>query len=287
MDLIRRVTAGAVRKSEKDGKTLYHFVASDETYDRYRTVLLAGGWDTAAYRKNPVIFWGHESWKPPIGAAGELSINADKLGVGVEFADTEFANEIKKLVDGKFLRAVSVGFKNLERRPPTPEERAKFGIPDDHQNAEILARNELYEISIVGVPGNPNALISKLSADEALAEEMLSRGISKLREKAEGRTNEDSEEAAMREAMKCPSCKGGGKCPCGNCDEEESAKKLSAALTPALAATEKRLVEIIKAELAAGIDRAAGLGKKKQQDASYVDALLKQAEETSKTFTRG
>lgn len=225
MELEHRIFAGEVRKVESDGKTRYRFTASDQTYDRYHSVILADGWSLSEYKKNPIAFWAHESWKPPIGGNVDVTLQDSRLVADIEFAATPFAKEIASLVEGGFLRAVSVGFRNLEKRVPTREERIRFAIPDDHVDAFMYTRNELYEVSVVGVPGNPNALLSKLGADAMLAEEMATRGLGMLREKLEGR--------AEMEPAKCPACEGSGACACANCaGENEEAGKKSVELHP-------------------------------------------------------
>lgn len=251
MELERRICAGEVRKTETNGKARYRFVASDHTYDRFRTVLMPNGWDLAQYRKNPIAFWAHESWKPPIGGNVDLSLEDSRLVASIEFADTPFAREIASLVDGGFLRAVSVGFRNLEKRAPTDEERQRFAIPADHQDAMILTRNELYEVSVVGVPGNPNALVAKLGVDAAMAEAMASRGLAIMREKIEGRADPAP---APDEAAMCPACEGSGKCTCDNCDMGEAEKKHApagahelhaVATSEEIAESEKRIVDAL------------------------------------------
>ena len=62
---------------------------------------------------NPVALWAHDSSAPPIGGARNVGVEGDRLLGDIEFAPPEtyaFADTIYRLVLGKFLRAVSVGF---------------------------------------------------------------------------------------------------------------------------------------------------------------------------------
>jgi HK97 family phage prohead protease len=145
------------------------FVASDETVDRYGDVIRANGWQLDAYRKNPVLLYGHNSRDLPIGRVEPIGVEGTKLVAHAEFAkegSNPFADIVWSLLEQKMLNAVSVGFMPLA--PPNPmfdEDKYLTGF-------EFIAQ-ELLELSVVPVPANPNAL--QLAKSASLSDADLSR----------------------------------------------------------------------------------------------------------------
>lgn len=129
------------------------FVASDETVDRYGDIIRASGWQLDAYRRNPVMLYGHQTDSLPVGRVEPIAVEGTKLIAHAEFlpeGTTAFADSVWALVEHGSLNAVSVGFLPLARQP----------ILDASQNLtgfEYTAQ-ELLELSVVPVPANPNAL---------------------------------------------------------------------------------------------------------------------------------
>jgi HK97 family phage prohead protease len=110
------------------------------------------GWDLGPFLKNPVALFGHDSSAPPIGRASNVTVENGKLMGDIEFAPAEtyaFADTIYKLVVGKYLNAVSVGFLPLEY---------DFSEDDSRPWGLDFKLQELMEISVVPVPANSNAL---------------------------------------------------------------------------------------------------------------------------------
>ncbi|HKV17362.1 MAG TPA: HK97 family phage prohead protease [Reyranella sp.] len=133
------------------------FVASDETVDRYGDIIRADGWDLTAYKKNPVMLFGHNSREPPIGTT-DVEIVGKKLMAEATFLPegvSAFADEIWRIVDAGALRAMSVGF--LPTETPLP-----IWKDDDEETGIItgfeFVGQELLENSVVPVPANPSAL---------------------------------------------------------------------------------------------------------------------------------
>jgi HK97 family phage prohead protease len=115
--------------------------------------IVAAGWDLTDFLANPVALWAHDSSAPPIGGARNVGVEADRLLGDIEFAPPEtyaFADTIYRLVLGKFLRAVSVGF--LPTRYAFVENDPERGFGIDFLEQALL------EISVCPVPANPNAL---------------------------------------------------------------------------------------------------------------------------------
>ena len=95
------------------------FVISTDDVDRHGDIIVAQGWRLESYRRNPVFLWAHDYARPVIGRAVEVWSEAHRLVAQVEFAPTDFAQEVAKLYRSGYQRGVSVGFKPLryeERR---------------------------------------------------------------------------------------------------------------------------------------------------------------------------
>lgn len=139
-------------KAYDDGTRRVRFCFSDSTIDRAGDRIMADGWELEAFNKNPIALWAHDSWAPPIGRASNLVVENDRLMGDIEFAAAdvyEFADTIHRLVLGKFINAVSVGFQPIEYAFVEEKDRP-WGID--------FKRQELLEISVVPVPCNANAL---------------------------------------------------------------------------------------------------------------------------------
>lgn len=154
----------------KIGDRRYRFTASDETPDRWNSIIRQN-WILEAFRRNPVILWGHDHAIPAIGNAIEVGVELvtgrRRLWIEVEFVDSEtyaFAGLIEKLIDKGVIRSVSVGFMPIRTRRVTEEkELAELGLKPGWPPAEVIEESELWEVSIVNIPANPNALIDELA----------------------------------------------------------------------------------------------------------------------------
>lgn len=152
------------------------FVFSDQAVDHSNDRILAAGWDLGAFRRNPVALFSHDSSAPPIGRASSVVVQGDRLVGDIEFADSEtypFADTIYRLVKGKYLNAVSVGFKPIDWA---------FTADKTRPNGIDFKKQALLEISVCPVPCNPNALVEARSAGidtrplKAWAERVLDSG---------------------------------------------------------------------------------------------------------------
>lgn len=135
-----------------EARTL-RFTFSDGTVDRAGDSIDPAGWDLAGFVRNPVALWAHDSVSPPIGRAGNITVEGNRLMGDIAFAPPEtydFADTIYRLTAGGYIRAVSVGFNPLEWTFVNDKDRP-WGID--------FKRQELLEISLCPVPCNANALI--------------------------------------------------------------------------------------------------------------------------------
>jgi len=121
-------------------------VASTQTEDRDGDVILNDAWDLKNYKKNPLLLWSHDATQLPIGRVNTISNKNGKLEFKAQFAEeqNDFAGKVARLMRDGFLNAFSVGF-----------------IPKDSNEKGNISQAELLEISVVNVPANQEALVSR------------------------------------------------------------------------------------------------------------------------------
>ncbi len=131
-------------------------VASAEIVDRDNEVVAISALKAAipAYMQNPVVLAGHkhttaDGKSPVVGRVVKAWTAGTQMFVKIQFAPTPLGEEYWLLYSGKFQRALSIGFRVMER--PRSETR-------DGKMCHVITALELYEISCVPVPANPAAL---------------------------------------------------------------------------------------------------------------------------------
>ena len=147
-------------------------VASTNSVDRHGEVVDNNGWDLKSFKKNPVILWGHDHNEPAIGVSKKTWVEGTgkkaKLMIQPILHDlTEKARAVKALVEGGWIKTLSVGFRPLES-------------PD----GVTFTKNELLEVSIVNVPANADAMmmaykgLKKAGFDDAVIKEVGIEAVS-------------------------------------------------------------------------------------------------------------
>ncbi|RJR40841.1 MAG: hypothetical protein C4576_19415 [Desulfobacteraceae bacterium] len=144
-----------VRQVGDPADRVLEFIASTAQVDRYGDVIEVEGWELDNWLKVPVILYGHDYGGFPIGQ-GIIAIKDPLRGLVIQakFATAQENPEADiayKLALGGYIRAVSVGFMDLEREPLLDNEGNRTGWR--------FKRAELLEVSLVAVPANPGALI--------------------------------------------------------------------------------------------------------------------------------
>jgi hypothetical protein len=160
---------------------------SAPSLDRDRDRVMPMGAQLDAYRRNPVVQWGHgyaEPWQT-IGRTVDLSVSADGIDALFELrepaSDSDPQHIVLALWNGGFINASSIGFQPLAAEPND------FGGLD-------FTSWEMLEFSLVPIPANRDAL--RRAADEhPLAAKAFGLDIVKA-----GRVLSKANEARLREA---------------------------------------------------------------------------------------
>jgi hypothetical protein len=177
---------------------IIEFLSSTEALDRYGEIICANGWRLDNYRRNPVFQNSHQ-YGDILFTLGKALVTEIRQTTGgpALYQKIEFAVEANplariayKLYQGKFLRAVSVGFIPLRWENGDsssalgPSEKRAGGGPGFRRR---YLEQELLEVSAVGIPANPEALalgfqsgaIDKADIEHSLA--LLDRALSDFR----------------------------------------------------------------------------------------------------------
>jgi HK97 family phage prohead protease len=164
------INTDMVMKATKDEDRIVEFIASKEVVDRGGDVVKIKGMDLRDYKKNPVIMWSHRHDDPPIGKAVSMTKSGDELKMKVQFATPEeygFADTIYKLVKGGYIKATSIGIIPDYESMEYPESKNKKAA------RRIINKSSLFELSIVPIPMNQDALATGKSLSKAIEDGVI------------------------------------------------------------------------------------------------------------------
>jgi HK97 family phage prohead protease len=156
MKLVHKVMDFEVNRTDEQNRTFWA-VASSPMVDRQGDLIEPSGWEFANFLKNPVIPWAHDYASPPVARALAVKVEQGRLLFKAQFPTAEeyaFADTIYRLYKGGYLRAFSVGFAPLE------SEAATHRVGGRSLSGTRYLKQELYEISCVTLPANPEALVA-------------------------------------------------------------------------------------------------------------------------------
>lgn len=120
--------------------------------DRTGDIIVQNGIDLTAYRKNPIVLWGHSA-DVPIARAIDINVKAGKLQATVQFppeGEDEDSDWVYSKIKAGIVNATSVGFIPRDYEPLNPKEP---------WSGYKFKTSELLEFSFVSVPANSGCLI--------------------------------------------------------------------------------------------------------------------------------
>lgn len=123
-------------------------VLSSETIDGHGEIVDQASWNLDRYRKNPIVLRSHD-FNSVVGHAEAVRVEDGKLQARVIFASTPLADETFQLFVDQAMRAFSVGFR--------PGRIASESLADGRSVRRLLDC-ELFEVSAVSIPSNPDAV---------------------------------------------------------------------------------------------------------------------------------
>lgn len=139
-------------------------VVSTAGVDRMGDIIVQEGIDLTAYRKNPVVLWGHDP-DCPVARAPEIGVVNGKLQATAIFP-AEGMDEECDYVYGKIkagiVNAASIGFNPIEWEAIDPKQ--PWG-------GQKFLKSEMLEFSFVSIPANKDCVIIGRSIYSALPSE--------------------------------------------------------------------------------------------------------------------
>lgn len=150
-----------VRAIDEDSRSAEFVAATENGVETFfgREYLRMSGLNAERYRKNPVVLDSHNRFEASavIGRATIKTKNR-QLVATVTFAETERAETVWQLVVGRFVKALSVGFRATEVQNIDEGETSGAGANRVEGPARVVKKWELFEISVVPVPADADSV---------------------------------------------------------------------------------------------------------------------------------
>lgn len=138
--------------------------ASTEAVDSYGDVVTAKGWLLQRFRKNGPMLWAHNHYNAPIGRLAVQTKEGEGLwvtrGLLQDSAYTNSLGIVESFLAGN-VKGMSVGFRPKEYEPIDKDK--------PWQGLRFL-KQELLEVSLCGVPANPETLAQRTVALRGLVQ---------------------------------------------------------------------------------------------------------------------
>ncbi len=140
-----------------NNEKMKRIVLSTGGVNRYGYRVLTNGINLEAFKKNPVMFFGHCTNGFPIGVWEDIKVEGDVLSAVPKFSEvTEDSKLAKMLYEKGILQASSIGF-SVTSSSDDP------ALAIAGQRYETITACELLEVSLVGVPANPDSTVVSLN----------------------------------------------------------------------------------------------------------------------------
>lgn len=145
--------------AQEDGSIVIEGMASTDSVDRVGDVVSAQAWTKsdglANYKKNPIILFNHQYAKP-IGKAIEVKTNSQ--GLFIKARISKASGDVGELIKDGVLGAFSVGM------------RVKDAEYVSSTDGFLIKDVELFEVSVVSIPANQDAVFSLAKSFETAEE---------------------------------------------------------------------------------------------------------------------
>lgn len=125
---------------------------SNESVNCYGTRILTSGIDLAQYQRNPVLLYMHERGKV-VGLVKDVKVEGQDVTGELVFDEaTELSKQLKKQWEFGSLKMVSANIQILET---SDDEQLLM----EGQSRPTITRSKLFEVSVVDIGGNDDALV--------------------------------------------------------------------------------------------------------------------------------
>ena len=174
----------SAKVDEETGMIAGFFSTYDKTPDSYGDMIEPGAFtETIKAREetgHPFPLCFNHDFSAVIGAVKSVEDREKGPYIEAGFLDTQLAQDVRKMVKSGAIWQFSFAYDVLEARQPSEEER-KSGVEN------VLTKLDLFEISVVTVPANQNAVMTEVKNVEP--------------ETKQGRRNRKSDEDIIRSCI--------------------------------------------------------------------------------------
>lgn len=150
-------------KADEVGKVAGFFSTYDKTPDSYGDIIEPGAFtETLEKRKatgHPFPLCLNHDFSDVIGSCDSIEEKEKGPFVEASLFDTGRAQEVRTWLKSGAIYQFSFAYDVLQRRDPTEEEK-KAGVMN------VLQKIELFEVSVVTVPANQNAVVTEVKSVE-------------------------------------------------------------------------------------------------------------------------
>ncbi len=162
-------------KANEVGKVAGFFSTYDKTPDSYGDIIEPGAFtETLEKRKatgHPFPLCLNHDFSDVIGACDSIEEKEKGPFVEASLFDTGRAQEVRTWLKSGAIYQFSFAYDVLQRRDPTEEEK-KAGV------LNVLQKIELFEVSVVTVPANQNAVVTDV---KSIAAEEIAQGVIEIK----------------------------------------------------------------------------------------------------------
>ena len=172
-------------KAAENGSIEGYFSTYEKTPDSYGDIIEPGAFtETIKAREetgHPFPLCFNHDFSAVIGAVDSVKDTEKGPFIEAHFLDTQLAQDVRKMLQSGAIYQFSFAYDVLGARRPTEEEE-KAGVTN------VLTKLEVFEISVVTVPANQNAVATEVKSAEP--------------ETKQGRRNRKADEEIIRNCIK-------------------------------------------------------------------------------------
>lgn len=158
---MEHLTKSFEMKAQDNGSIAGFFSTYEKTPDSYGDIIESGAFtNTLEKRKasgHPFPLCFNHDFDKIIGVVDSVEEKENGPYIEAHFLDTELAQDVRKFVQSGAVYQFSFAYDVLKAREPNAEEK-KAGVTN------VLQEVEVFEISVVTVPANQNAIVTDVKA---------------------------------------------------------------------------------------------------------------------------
>ena len=195
-------------KANEVGGISGFFSTYDKTPDSYGDIIEPGAFTKTIEKRKESghpfpLCWNHD-FSAVIGAVDNVEDTEKGPYIEARFLDTQLAQDVRKAVQSGAIYQFSFAYDVLGARKPTPEEE-KAGV------TQVLTEVEVYEVSVVTVPANQNAVVTEVKAgrrNRKADEEIIRNCIESLKSLLDEGEADNTENEPEKDAEPTPETNG-------------------------------------------------------------------------------